>query len=430
MLRVNVIGTFNALRLASVAMLANEPTGEDGERGVCISTSSIAAFDGQMGQVAYAASKGAVAAMTLPAARELAGSAIRVCTIAPGLFDTPLLAALPVERASSSPPRCRFRNASAGHTSSPGWPARSSQHDAQRRGHPPGRRVADGTAVAMRLRSPRVDEAEAVLEVVVARDVADIGRPDYTLVDLHSDWHAPGIDPARDMFVVEDDDGRLLGYADVEQRHAFVTVHPEHDGRGVGTLLRHAVEARQRERGAALSQVVNPANAAAVEHLRAAGYERTSIHRRMRVALDDAPTLPAQATVRRFDLDAEGEAAFDIARLVYSQPRPSTRGAPRSRRSPSHRFASRSTTTRTSSGSRSASCGTTARASWRRWRLRLALAAADTGALCCSRCFTLFARRAPTPPSCFVAGINEQAARLYESVGMVCEFSQEVWERR
>jgi len=96
-LAVNLIGTFNALRLASTAMLANEPGGEDGERGVCINTASIAAFDGQIGQVAYAASKGAVTAMTLPAARELASSAIRVCTIAPGLFDTPLLAALPAE---------------------------------------------------------------------------------------------------------------------------------------------------------------------------------------------------------------------------------------------------------------------------------------------------------------------------------------------
>ena len=92
---VNLVGTFNVLRLASTAMLANEPEGEDGERGVCVSTASIAAFDGQVGQVAYAASKGAVASMTLPAARELASSAIRVCAIAPGLFDTPLLAALP-----------------------------------------------------------------------------------------------------------------------------------------------------------------------------------------------------------------------------------------------------------------------------------------------------------------------------------------------
>ena len=93
---VNVTGTFNVLRLVSTAMLANE-AGEDGERGVCINTASIAAFEGQVGQVAYAASKGAVAAMTLPAARELASSAIRVCAVAPGLFDTPLLAALPAE---------------------------------------------------------------------------------------------------------------------------------------------------------------------------------------------------------------------------------------------------------------------------------------------------------------------------------------------
>ena len=93
---VNVTGTFNVLRLVSTAMLANE-AGVDGERGVCINTASIAAFEGQVGQVAYAASKGAVAAMTLPAARELASSAIRVCAVAPGLFDTPLLAALPAE---------------------------------------------------------------------------------------------------------------------------------------------------------------------------------------------------------------------------------------------------------------------------------------------------------------------------------------------
>ena len=100
-LAINVVGTFNALRLASTAMLANEPDGDDGERGVCINTASIAAFDGQIGQVAYAASKGAVAAMTLPAARELAAAAIRVCTIAPGLFRTPLFQTLPDEAIAS-----------------------------------------------------------------------------------------------------------------------------------------------------------------------------------------------------------------------------------------------------------------------------------------------------------------------------------------
>ena len=93
---VNLVGTFHALRLASAAMLANEP-GDDGERGVIVNTASIAAYDGQIGQVAYAASKGGVVALTLPAARDLAASGIRVCAIAPGLFDTPLLAALPAE---------------------------------------------------------------------------------------------------------------------------------------------------------------------------------------------------------------------------------------------------------------------------------------------------------------------------------------------
>jgi 3-hydroxyacyl-CoA dehydrogenase/3-hydroxy-2-methylbutyryl-CoA dehydrogenase len=91
---VNLIGTFNVLRLAATAMLANEPVA-DGERGVCVNTASIAAYDGQIGQIAYAASKGGIVGMTLPAARDLSTAGVRVCTIAPGLFDTPLLAALP-----------------------------------------------------------------------------------------------------------------------------------------------------------------------------------------------------------------------------------------------------------------------------------------------------------------------------------------------
>jgi NAD(P)-dependent dehydrogenase (short-subunit alcohol dehydrogenase family) len=95
-IKVNLIGTFNVLRLAATAMSGNEP-GENGERGVCVNTASIAAFDGQIGQVAYAASKGGIVGLTLPAARDLAGRGIRVATIAPGLFDTPLLAALPEE---------------------------------------------------------------------------------------------------------------------------------------------------------------------------------------------------------------------------------------------------------------------------------------------------------------------------------------------
>lgn len=95
-IQINLIGTFNVLRLAATAMIAAEPL-EDGERGVCVNTASVAAFDGQVGQIAYSASKGGIVGMTLPAARDLSTQGIRVNTIAPGLFDTPLLAALPEE---------------------------------------------------------------------------------------------------------------------------------------------------------------------------------------------------------------------------------------------------------------------------------------------------------------------------------------------
>jgi NAD(P)-dependent dehydrogenase (short-subunit alcohol dehydrogenase family) len=88
---VNLIGTFNALRLAAAAMAENAPTTEDGERGVIINTASVAAFDGQIGQAAYSASKGGIVAMTLPIARELARVGIRVMTIAPGTFETPMM---------------------------------------------------------------------------------------------------------------------------------------------------------------------------------------------------------------------------------------------------------------------------------------------------------------------------------------------------
>jgi NAD(P)-dependent dehydrogenase (short-subunit alcohol dehydrogenase family) len=97
---INLIGTFNVLRLASAKMIGNEPNA-DGERGVLINTASVAAFDGQIGQVAYSASKGGVVGMTLPVARDLAQYGIRVNTIAPGLFDTQLLAALPEEARES-----------------------------------------------------------------------------------------------------------------------------------------------------------------------------------------------------------------------------------------------------------------------------------------------------------------------------------------
>jgi NAD(P)-dependent dehydrogenase (short-subunit alcohol dehydrogenase family) len=96
---VNLVGTFNVTRLAAAAMAALEPV--DGERGVLVATASVAAYEGQVGQAAYSASKGGIVGLTLPIARELAGRQIRMVTIAPGLFETPLLAALPDEAKES-----------------------------------------------------------------------------------------------------------------------------------------------------------------------------------------------------------------------------------------------------------------------------------------------------------------------------------------
>ncbi|WP_414442916.1 3-hydroxyacyl-CoA dehydrogenase [Burkholderia sp. 22PA0106] len=93
---INLIGTFNMVRLAAAAMAANAPNGY-GERGVIVNTASVAAFDGQIGQAAYAASKAGVAGMTLPLARDLSRNAIRVMTIAPGIFETPMLLGMPQE---------------------------------------------------------------------------------------------------------------------------------------------------------------------------------------------------------------------------------------------------------------------------------------------------------------------------------------------
>ena len=94
-IQVNLLGTFNTLRICAEKMQTNEPVTEDGERGVIINTASVAAFDGQVGQAAYSASKAGVVGMTLPIARDLARLSVRICTIAPGIFETPMMAGAP-----------------------------------------------------------------------------------------------------------------------------------------------------------------------------------------------------------------------------------------------------------------------------------------------------------------------------------------------
>jgi NAD(P)-dependent dehydrogenase (short-subunit alcohol dehydrogenase family) len=125
-IRVNLIGTFNVIRLVAAGMSALEPI--DGERGVIISTASVAAYEGQIGQAAYSASKGGVVAMTLPIARELAQFGVRVNAIAPGIFLTPMLLGLPQPAQDSlGAPRCRFPRASASRPSTPRSPSTSSR---------------------------------------------------------------------------------------------------------------------------------------------------------------------------------------------------------------------------------------------------------------------------------------------------------------
>ena len=151
MIQVNLIGTFNLLRLVAAEMAKLEPDAQ-GERGVIVNTASVAAFDGQIGQAAYAASKGGVAALTLPAARELARHGIRVVTIAPGIFETPMLMGLPAELQRSLGESVPFPEAArpAGRVCRAG-PPHPREPDAERRDDPPRWRPAHGAAIAQRV---------------------------------------------------------------------------------------------------------------------------------------------------------------------------------------------------------------------------------------------------------------------------------------
>jgi mycothiol synthase len=165
----------------------------------------------------------------------------------------------------------------------------------------------------MRLRAPEPDDAHAVLELIIARDIADLGRPDYTLEDVRSDWTAPGIDLARDAWLVEEN-GAPLGYALLDDRGAaLITVPPASEGRGVGTVLREAAEARALERGAAIVRQYVPAgNEAARSQLLAAGYWPAYSYFRMRRELADAPAPPADVRVRPFSRGPDDAAVHTL----------------------------------------------------------------------------------------------------------------------
>jgi len=179
----------------------------------------------------------------------------------------------------------------------------------------------------MRLRAPEPDDAHAVLDLIIARDIADLGRPDYTLEDVRSDWSAPGIDVARDAWLAEEN-GTPLGYALLDDRGAaLITVPPASEGRGVGTALREAAEARALERGEALvRQYVPISNEAARAELLAAGYWPAYSYFRMRMDLADAPAPPDEIHVRAFNRgpdDAPVHALVEEARagVAGNEPR-------------------------------------------------------------------------------------------------------------
>jgi mycothiol synthase len=170
------------------------------------------------------------------------------------------------------------------------------------------------------LRHPSPEDADAVLAVIVARDVADLGRPDYTLEDLHSDWTQPGVDPAADAWVVQQGE-RLVGYAFLDDRGAaLVSVAPDAERRGIGSALREAAEARAAQRGEALvRQYVPVANERARALLLEAGYWPVHHYFRMRIGLAAAPPPPDGTQVRRFDPESDAEPVHALVQEAFAQ---------------------------------------------------------------------------------------------------------------
>jgi mycothiol synthase len=170
-----------------------------------------------------------------------------------------------------------------------------------------------------RLRPPTAADAEAVLEIVLARDVADIGAPDFTIEDLRADWAALGVALEHDARVAAGAGGALRGYAILLGDDALVSVHPDAEGEGLGTLLRRWAEARATERGTAVvRQFAYGSNDGARRLLRAAGYAPVQHYFRLRADLAALPPAPA-AALRRLDTPADDAAVHALIQEAFSE---------------------------------------------------------------------------------------------------------------
>jgi ribosomal protein S18 acetylase RimI-like enzyme len=169
-----------------------------------------------------------------------------------------------------------------------------------------------------RLRPPSPADAEAVVSVILARDVADLGAPDFTLEDLRADWSTPGLALEHDARV-SGHAGEVRGYAILLGDDAVVIVHPEAEGRGDGTVLRRWAEARAAERGTSvLRQFAYGGNDRAREHLRAAGYAPAQHYFRLRADLADVPGAP-DGSLRTFDADRDEVAVHALIQDAFSE---------------------------------------------------------------------------------------------------------------
>ena len=171
------------------------------------------------------------------------------------------------------------------------------------------------------MRPPAEADAEAIAKLVIARDIADIGEPDYTLADLRDEWTAAEFDLAADAVVVEEH-RRILGYGAMRGHEALITVDEERRGEGIGTAVRGWAESRAREKGlTTLHQHAGDRNTAAREHLIAAGYERERSHWRMELELEGdetPPPAPKGYAIRPVDLQADAGDLYVVNEAAFS----------------------------------------------------------------------------------------------------------------